>query len=296
MQFVIILLLHLISTHIGNSFIITKFFGRLKLFDVEKPSQHNKLYAKKKGSKLVSDDFLTTLENTFEDYPSVESISIAVNGNDESNNQKKPIETNSDQSTNTGDRLEEEKSVKKKKKKGGGKKDYFADIDAELSAEKNIRSGDTGTEKGSEYATATLENDSIDEYMVNKKQNEDDTDHSDSDDVDPDDKIRAVDPDGLTIEQRVRKEKPPSRVRFAESSQPDFVMMALENVGLMYGNDVVLKSSSFSVKTGERVGLVGPNGSGKVRKFKLVTIYPKPSLFIFISLITSSFRQPSSGY
>ena len=47
-----------------------------------------------------------------------------------------------------------------------------------------------------------------------------------------------VDPEGLTIEQRVRKERPPSRIRFAESAQPDYVMMALEGVGLMYGNQV----------------------------------------------------------
>ena len=49
-----------------------------------------------------------------------------------------------------------------------------------------------------------------------------------------------------------------------ESSQPDYVMMGMENVGLMYGNEVILKDATFSVQTGERVGLVGPNGGGKV--------------------------------
>jgi ATPase subunit of ABC transporter with duplicated ATPase domains len=89
-----------------------------------------------------------------------------------------------------------------------------------------------------------------------------------SDDDEDDDEVAevaALDPDALTIEQKVRKEKPPSRIRFAESSQPDFAMMALEGVGLIYGNQVVIKDSSFSVATGERVGLVGPNGGGKVR-------------------------------
>lgn len=56
-------------------------------------------------------------------------------------------------------------------------------------------------------------------------------------DVDDEEKP-YVDPEGLTVEQRVRKERPPSRIRFAESSQPDYVMMALEGVGLMYGNQV----------------------------------------------------------
>ena len=86
------------------------------------------------------------------------------------------------------------------------------------------------------------------------------------DDNDNDDEKAFVDPEGLTIEQRVRKERPPSRIRFAESAQPDYVMMALEGVGLMYGNQVVLKDATFSVTTGERIGLVGPNGGGKVRQ------------------------------
>ena len=63
----------------------------------------------------------------------------------------------------------------------------------------------------------------------------------------------------------MRREKPSSRVRFMESSQPDYVMMGMEKVGLMYGNEVILKDATFSVQTGERVGLVGPNGGGKVR-------------------------------
>ena len=88
--------------------------------------------------------------------------------------------------------------------------------------------------------------------------------NNDSDDNDNDDEKVYVDPEGLTIEQRVRKERPPSRIRFAESAQPDYVMMALDGVGLMYGNQVVLKDASFAVTTGERIGLVGPNGGGKV--------------------------------
>jgi hypothetical protein len=59
-----------------------------------------------------------------------------------------------------------------------------------------------------------------------------------SDDDQDDEEKAFVDPEGLTIEQRVRKERPPSRIRFAESAQPDYVMMALEGVGLMYGNQV----------------------------------------------------------
>ncbi len=61
-----------------------------------------------------------------------------------------------------------------------------------------------------------------------------------------------------------RKQRPPSRVRFAESSQPDYAMIALEGVGVSFGDVDVLREVSFAVATGERVGLVGPNGAGKV--------------------------------
>ena len=79
-----------------------------------------------------------------------------------------------------------------------------------------------------------------------------------------------VDPKEETLEQRVRREKPPSRMRFTESSQPGFVMMGLENVGLVFGNNEILADSSFSVSSGEKVGLVGPNGSGKTSQLRIL--------------------------
>ena len=74
-----------------------------------------------------------------------------------------------------------------------------------------------------------------------------------------------------TIEQKLRRERPPSRVKFAESSQPGYAMLALESVGLVFGNEEILIDSSFSVSTGERVGLVGPNGSGKTTQLKILS-------------------------
>ena len=75
----------------------------------------------------------------------------------------------------------------------------------------------------------------------------------------------------LTVEERVRKERPPARVRFAESSQPDFAMMELEKVSVVFGNAEVMRDASFDVKTGERVGLVGPNGGGKTTLLKVLS-------------------------
>jgi ATPase subunit of ABC transporter with duplicated ATPase domains len=74
----------------------------------------------------------------------------------------------------------------------------------------------------------------------------------------------------MTKEERVRKERPPSRIKFAESSQPDYVMMGLEKVSLVYGDAEIIKDATFSVATGERVGLVGPNGGGKVMRMLTV--------------------------
>jgi ABC-type multidrug transport system fused ATPase/permease subunit len=67
------------------------------------------------------------------------------------------------------------------------------------------------------------------------------------------------------VSTKVRKDKPSSRIRFVESSQPDFVSLGLDKVSVAFGDEVVVKDGTFSVSSGERVGLVGPNGAGKVR-------------------------------
>jgi ABC-type molybdenum transport system ATPase subunit/photorepair protein PhrA len=68
----------------------------------------------------------------------------------------------------------------------------------------------------------------------------------------------------LTKEERLRKERPPPRVRITESQQPGFVSMKLSNVGVVFRNQEVLKDATWDVKTGERVGLVGANGTAFV--------------------------------
>jgi ATP-binding cassette, subfamily F, member 3 len=89
-------------------------------------------------------------------------------------------------------------------------------------------------------------------------------------DDEEDEERRPVQPnDGMTMEQRVRKQRP-SRVRFAESSQPDFAMMELDKASVIFGNFQILKDATFDVKTGERVGLVGPNGGGKTTLLKVL--------------------------
>ena len=63
----------------------------------------------------------------------------------------------------------------------------------------------------------------------------------------------------LTLEDRIRKERPPPRVRVMESSQPNFSSLRLENVGITFRDQEVLKDVTWEVRTGDRIGLVGHN-------------------------------------
>lgn len=65
-----------------------------------------------------------------------------------------------------------------------------------------------------------------------------------------------------TLEDKVRKERPPPRIRVMESSQPGYTSLRLENVGITFRNQEVLKDVTWGVQTGDRIGLVGANGAG----------------------------------
>ncbi len=48
-------------------------------------------------------------------------------------------------------------------------------------------------------------------------------------------------------------------------------MISLTNVSMQYGAQILFVDASFQVNPGEKVGLVGPNGSGKTTIFRLLT-------------------------
>ena len=48
-------------------------------------------------------------------------------------------------------------------------------------------------------------------------------------------------------------------------------MISFTNVTKQYGAQVLFVDASFQVNAGEKVGLVGPNGSGKTTIFRLIT-------------------------
>src|SRR5439155_15757648 len=48
-------------------------------------------------------------------------------------------------------------------------------------------------------------------------------------------------------------------------------MISFTNVTKQYGAQVLFVDASFQINPGEKVGLVGPNGSGKTTIFRLIT-------------------------
>jgi hypothetical protein len=232
---------------------------------VPSSSSITELYAKKKGNKLISDDFLSSLDS-FNETPTVvkpEKVAAAPLVVEPVKSEKKH-ETVIDVATveTTEEAGEESTDVKKKKKKRDkSKKDYFSKEVEEVQEETEAIEEPIDDDIEAEAQRKLLES-----FISEGGRKDDDEEEK-----------AFVDPEGLTVEQRVRKERPPSKIRFAESSQPDYVMMGLEKIGLMYGNQVVLKDATFSVTTGERIGLVGPNGGGKTTQLRILAGEVEPT-------------------
>ena len=53
-------------------------------------------------------------------------------------------------------------------------------------------------------------------------------------------------------------------------------MINLTAISKQYGRQVLLVDASFQLNPGEKVGLVGPNGSGKTTIFRLMTGEEQP--------------------
>mmetsp|Transcript_1110 Transcript_1110/g.2342 ORF Transcript_1110/g.2342 Transcript_1110/m.2342 type:complete len:973 (-) Transcript_1110:136-3054(-) len=75
----------------------------------------------------------------------------------------------------------------------------------------------------------------------------------------------------LTLEEKIRKERPPPRIRIMESSQPGFAALRLEDVGITFRDQEVLKDVTWGVQTGDRIGLVGANGAGKTTQLRILS-------------------------
>ena len=77
-------------------------------------------------------------------------------------------------------------------------------------------------------------------------------------------------PNHVTAEERIRRDRPPPRIRIMESSQPDYTALRLEDVAITFRDQAVLKSATWGVQTGDRVGVVGANGAGKTTQLRIL--------------------------
>jgi ABC-type Mn2+/Zn2+ transport system ATPase subunit len=84
-------------------------------------------------------------------------------------------------------------------------------------------------------------------------------------------------PGRLTLEDKIRKDRPPPRIRVMESSQPGYTSLRLENVGITFRNQQVLKDVTWGVQTGDRIGLVGANGAGKTTQLRIMSNELEPT-------------------
>jgi len=62
-----------------------------------------------------------------------------------------------------------------------------------------------------------------------------------------------------------------------ESSQPNFSSLRLENIGITFRDQVVLKDVTWGVQTGDRIGLVGANGAGKTTQLRIMSGEMEPT-------------------
>jgi ABC-type dipeptide/oligopeptide/nickel transport system ATPase subunit len=82
--------------------------------------------------------------------------------------------------------------------------------------------------------------------------------------------VAEIVPQKATLEDKIRKERPPPRIRVMESAQPGFVSLRMENIGITFRNQEVLKDVTWGVSSGDRIGLVGKNGAGKTTQLRIM--------------------------
>ena len=49
------------------------------------------------------------------------------------------------------------------------------------------------------------------------------------------------------------------------------IILSANNLGKVYGTDVIIRNASFSVNAGDRIGIVGKNGAGKTTLLNMLT-------------------------
>ena len=82
--------------------------------------------------------------------------------------------------------------------------------------------------------------------------------------------VEAAEEEDITLEEKMKRQRGSARVRRIEQSSSGAATVRLEKVSVVFKNTEVLKDASWSVTTGDRVGLVGANGGGKTTQLKVL--------------------------
>jgi ABC-type dipeptide/oligopeptide/nickel transport system ATPase subunit len=113
--------------------------------------------------------------------------------------------------------------------------------------------------------------DKQEQFEDNDNINEDNDDESSSSsETGAETVVAEIVPQKATLEDKIRKERPPPRIRVMESAQPGFVSLRMENIGITFRNQEVLKDVTWGVQSGDRIGLVGKNGAGKTTQLRIM--------------------------
>mmetsp|Transcript_58811 Transcript_58811/g.144154 ORF Transcript_58811/g.144154 Transcript_58811/m.144154 type:complete len:1107 (+) Transcript_58811:64-3384(+) len=73
-----------------------------------------------------------------------------------------------------------------------------------------------------------------------------------------------------TLEAKIKKSRPPPKVRIDSGVQPGYVNVRLEDISVIFRNQEVCSGCTWGVQTGDRVGLVGANGGGKTTQLRIM--------------------------
>src|SRR5438034_4793035 len=73
-----------------------------------------------------------------------------------------------------------------------------------------------------------------------------------------------------------RAQRRPRLSNRSRISTPRLRMISLTHISKQYGRQILFVEASFQLNPGEKVGLVGPNGSGKTTVFRLIVGEEEP--------------------
>jgi len=246
------------------------------------------LFAKKKKAKLASFDALDLLE---EDDSMLSAKELAAKQKKEAKAQKKKAKEQEEAASAS--------SEKKNLKSAALKALEQMEADESAVAAKSVEDEDQPQLSKKELKAAAKAAAKKEEKLAKKKAKKAARasmgDEDDSDDVvngaaAVDEAIQAVTEQQssqdapppqqkkkLTLEEKIRKDRPPPRIRILESSQPNYVSLRLEDVFITFRDQEVLKGVTWGVSTNERLGLVGPNGTGKTTQIRILAGEMEPT-------------------